>query len=114
MERNAGRLDRGGDERARPGVTARASRRFLRSLIVDGVIGGVGAVVIFLPQILILFLFILVLEATGYLVRAAFLMDRLMAGRACRGAPSFPCCRRSPARFRGSWRPVPSTTRRTG
>jgi ferrous iron transport protein B len=50
-----------------------------RSLLVDGVIAGVGAVVAFLPQILILFLFILVLEASGYMVRAAFLMDRLMA-----------------------------------
>ena len=51
----------------------------LRSLLVDGVLAGVGAVVAFLPQILILFLFILCLEATGYMVRAAFLMDRLMA-----------------------------------
>jgi ferrous iron transport protein B len=49
-----------------------------RSLLVDGVIGGVGAVVVFLPQILILFLFILLLEGTGYMVRAAFLMDKLM------------------------------------
>lgn len=53
---------------------------FLRSLLVDGVLGGVGAVIVFLPQILILFLFILLLESTGYMVRAAFLMDRLMAG----------------------------------
>ena len=51
----------------------------LRSLIVDGVFAGVGAVIVFLPQILILFLFILLLEASGYMVRAAFLMDRLMA-----------------------------------
>ncbi len=51
----------------------------LRSLITDGIIAGVGAVVVFLPQILILFAFILVLEATGYMVRAAFLMDRLMS-----------------------------------
>ena len=51
----------------------------LRSLIVDGIIAGVGAVVVFLPQILILFFFILMLEASGYMVRAAFLMDRLMA-----------------------------------
>ena len=51
----------------------------LRSLVVDGVLGGVGAVVVFLPQILILFFFILLLEASGYMVRAAFLMDRLMA-----------------------------------
>jgi len=51
----------------------------VRSLVVDGVLAGVGAVVAFLPQILILFLFILMLEASGYMVRAAFLMDRLMA-----------------------------------
>jgi ferrous iron transport protein B len=51
----------------------------IRSLLVDGVIAGVGAVVVFLPQILILFFFILVLEASGYMVRAAFLMDRVMA-----------------------------------
>ena len=60
-------------------ITAAMPDTLLRGLIVDGVIGGVGAVVVFLPQILILFLFILVLEASGYMVRAAFLMDRLMA-----------------------------------
>jgi len=51
----------------------------LRSFLIDGVIAGVGSVVVFLPQILILFLFILVLEATGYMTRAAFLMDRMMS-----------------------------------
>jgi ferrous iron transport protein B len=50
----------------------------LRSLLVDGVIAGMGSVLVFLPQILILFLFILVLEDSGYLPRAAFLLDRLM------------------------------------
>jgi ferrous iron transport protein B len=50
----------------------------LRSLLVDGVIAGLGSVVIFLPQILILFFFILLLEDSGYLPRAAFLLDRLM------------------------------------
>lgn len=50
----------------------------LRSLLVDGVIGGVGAVLVFLPQIAILFLFIAVLEDCGYIARAAFLMDRIM------------------------------------
>jgi ferrous iron transport protein B len=49
------------------------------SLLVDGVIAGVGAVVVFLPQILLLFLFIGFLEDTGYMARAAFLMDRLMS-----------------------------------
>ena len=51
----------------------------LRSLLVDGVIGGVGGVLGFLPQILILFLFIAVLEDCGYMARAAYLMDRLMS-----------------------------------
>ena len=50
----------------------------LRSLLVDGIIAGVGGVIVFLPQILILFLFILALEDSGYLPRAAFLLDRVM------------------------------------
>ena len=50
----------------------------VRSLVVDGAIGGVGAVIVFLPQILILFFFILLLEGSGYMVRAAFIMDKLM------------------------------------
>ena len=50
----------------------------LRSLLVDGVIAGVGSVLVFLPQILILFFFILILEDSGYLPRAAFLLDNLM------------------------------------
>ena len=50
----------------------------LRSLLVDGVFAGLGAVLVFLPQILILFLFILALEESGYLPRAAFLLDRMM------------------------------------
>src|SRR3546814_3647808 len=51
----------------------------VRSFLVDGVINGVGSVVVFLPQILVLFFFILMLEATGYMVRAAFIMEGLMA-----------------------------------
>ena len=50
----------------------------LRSLVVDGIFGGVGSVLVFLPQIAILFLFIGLLEHSGYMARAAFLMDRLM------------------------------------
>ena len=61
------------------GIADALPEGWLRSLLVDGVVAGVGAVVVFLPQILILFLFILLLETTGYMVRAAFLMDRLMA-----------------------------------
>lgn len=52
---------------------------WFRSLLIHGVIAGVGSVLVFLPQILILFTFILILEATGYMARAAFIMDRLMA-----------------------------------
>jgi len=51
----------------------------LRSLVVDGVIGGVGNVVVFLPQILILFFFLGLLEDSGYMARAAFIMDRMMS-----------------------------------
>ncbi|WP_151806015.1 ferrous iron transport protein B [Acinetobacter bereziniae] len=54
------------------------SQPLLNSLVVDGVIAGAGSVVVFLPQILILFFFILVLEESGYLPRAAFLLDKLM------------------------------------
>ncbi|MEQ8821683.1 MAG: ferrous iron transport protein B [Sumerlaeia bacterium] len=60
-------------------VTAAMGEGPLRSLIVDGVIAGVGGVVIFLPQILILFAFIALLEDCGYMSRAAFLMDRLLS-----------------------------------
>jgi len=59
-------------------VTGAMSDGPLRSLLVDGVIAGAGSVLVFLPQIVILFLFILVLEDSGYLPRAAFLLDRLM------------------------------------
>lgn len=51
---------------------------WLRDLIVDGIIGGVGSVLVFLPNILLLYLFISLLEDSGYMARAAFIMDRLM------------------------------------
>ncbi|MGP1692268.1 MAG: ferrous iron transporter B, partial [Giesbergeria sp.] len=59
-------------------VSAHMAQGPLRSLLVDGIIAGVGGVLVFLPQILILFFFILALEDSGYLPRAAFLLDRLM------------------------------------
>ena len=62
----------------------------LRSLLTDGLLAGVGAVIVFLPQILILFAFILVLEASGYMVRAAFLMDRVMASVGLSGRAFIP------------------------
>lgn len=59
-------------------VTAGMPAGVLKSLLLEGVFAGVGGVLVFLPQILILFFFILVLEESGYLPRAAFLLDRLM------------------------------------
>jgi ferrous iron transport protein B len=62
----------------------------LRDLLVEGLIGGVGSVIIFLPQILFLFLFILILEESGYLPRAAFLLDRFMVGAGLSGRSFIP------------------------
>ncbi len=60
------------------GLWAPGSPSPLRSLLVDGVIGGVGGVIVFLPNIVLLFLGLALLEDTGYMARAAFLVDRLM------------------------------------
>jgi len=60
------------------------------SLVADGIIAGVGSVFVFLPQIMILFLFISVLEETGYLARAAFLMDKLLAWTGLNGRAFIP------------------------
>jgi ferrous iron transport protein B len=62
----------------------------LQSFIQNGVISGVGSVLVFLPQILILFLFILLLEDIGYMARAAFLMDRIMGGAGLHGRAFIP------------------------
>ena len=59
-------------------IAGQMSDGVLKSLLLDGIIAGIGGVLVFLPQILILFLFILILEESGYLPRAAFLLDRLM------------------------------------
>ena len=63
---------------------------FIKDLLVDAVIGGVGGVVVFLPQILILFFFILVMEESGYLPRAAFLLDRTMGSVGLSGRSFLP------------------------
>ena len=59
-------------------IGATMSEGPMRSMLVDGVIGGVGSVIVFLPQILILYCFISIMEDSGYMARAAFIMDRLM------------------------------------
>ena len=62
----------------------------LRSLLVDGIVAGAGTVLVFLPQVLILFFFILLLEDSGYLPRAAFLLDRLMGSVGLSGRSFIP------------------------
>jgi ferrous iron transport protein B len=61
------------------GIRAAVPPSLARDLVTEGILAGVGSVVVFLPQIVILFFFILALEASGYMARAAFLMDRMMA-----------------------------------
>ncbi|ROH89435.1 ferrous iron transporter B [Stagnimonas aquatica] len=72
------------------GVSALLPEGVLKSLLVDGILAGIGGVVVFLPQILILFLFILALEESGYLPRAAFLLDRFMVGAGLTGRSFIP------------------------
>jgi ferrous iron transport protein B len=71
-------------------VRAQMPAGLLTDLIVDGVIAGVGGVLVFLPQILLLFFFIALLEDSGYMSRAAFLMDRLMRGVGLHGKAFMP------------------------
>ncbi len=80
----------GGQEWLAQAAEARLPEGFVRDLLVQGIIAGVGSVVVFLPQILILFAFILLLEASGYMVRAAFLMDRMMSGIGLSGRSFIP------------------------
>jgi ferrous iron transport protein B len=71
-------------------VGGRVPEGWLRSFITDGLIAGVGGVIVFLPQVLILFFFIIVLEESGYLPRAAFLLDRIMGGVGLSGRSFIP------------------------
>ncbi|MBI5940949.1 MAG: ferrous iron transport protein B [Caulobacterales bacterium] len=66
------------------------TNELLRSLLVDGLIAGVGSVLVFLPQIIIVFFFILLLEDSGYMARAAFLLDRLMGVAGLHGRAFIP------------------------
>lgn len=72
------------------GISSLLPDGILKDFLVDGLIAGVGGVLVFLPQILILFFFILILEDTGYLTRAAFLLDRPMRGLGLSGRSFIP------------------------
>ena len=71
-------------------INAHFPQNLLKSLLVDGVFAGVGSVVVFLPQILTLFFFILILEDSGYMARAAVLMDRIMGVAGLHGKAFIP------------------------
>jgi len=71
-------------------ITAHMPDSLLRGFLADGLISGVGSVLVFLPQILVLFLFIILLEDFGYMARAAFLMDRIMGGAGLHGRAFIP------------------------
>ena len=71
-------------------ITTHMAQSWLRSLLTDGIISGVGSVIVFVPQIMSLFLFIIVLEDLGYMARAAFLMDKLMGGAGLHGRAFIP------------------------
>ncbi|WP_322514478.1 ferrous iron transporter B [Rhodopseudomonas palustris] len=71
-------------------VSATMPEGLLQSFLQNGVISGVGSVIVFLPQIMIIFLFILLLEDLGYMARAAFLMDRIMGGAGLHGRAFIP------------------------
>ena len=85
MDAIAGRL-----RLARRAGRGRRPADLLKSFLKDGLIAGVGSVMVFLPQIVILFFFILVLEDLGYMARAAFLMDRIMGGAGLHGRAFIP------------------------
>lgn len=61
----------------------------LKDLLIDGIIGGVGGVIVFLPNILILYFFISILEDSGYMARAAFIMDKIMHRMGLMASPLF-------------------------
>ena len=83
-------LIRGGFDALAALLTATLPDGMLRSLLTDGLISGIGSVLVFLPQIMILFFFIILLEDLGYMPRAAFLMDRVMGYAGLHGRAFIP------------------------
>lgn len=78
------------DDMANRWVLSAMPAGFVRDLITEGLLAGVGSVLVFLPQIVILFAFILIMESTGYMARAAFVMDRMMASVGLSGRSFIP------------------------
>ena len=83
---------------------------WLYGLIMDGIVAGVGAVLGFVPQMLVLFFLLSILEDIGYMARVAFIMDRIFASSACPARASSPFWLVPAAAFPVLWLPVPSRT----
>ena len=88
------------------GLAAVNASAVITSLVVDGIIAGVGTIVTFLPNILILFLCLALLEDSGYMARVAYVMEGIMSTWASPARRSYPCCSASAARCRPSWPPA--------
>lgn len=91
---------------AQSGLTAVHAGTILTSLMVDGIIGGVGTIVTFLPNILILFLCLALLEDSGYMARVAYVMEGIMSKLGLSGKAFIPCYWDLAVRFPPSWLPV--------
>lgn len=86
----------------------------LKDMIVDGIIGGVGGVIVFLPNILLLYFFISMMEDSGYMARAAFIMDKIMHKMGLHGKSFIPLIMGFGCNVPASWHHVPSRTASQG
>ena len=90
----------------RRGLEAAGTADWLSGLILDSIVAGVGAVLGFVPQMLVLFLMLAFLEACGYMARIAFVLDRIFRKFGLSVSPSSPCSSASAAAIQASWHPV--------
>ena len=93
---------------AQSGLTSIGAHEIVVSLLVDGIIGGVGTILTFLPNIFILFLALAFLEDSGYMARVAYVMEGVMSKLGSRARRSSPCSWASAVRCPPSWRPARS------
>ena len=96
------------------GLTAIGCADWLSGLVLDGIIGGVGAVLGFVPQMLVLFLFLGFLETCGYMARIAFILDRIFRKFGLSGKSFIPFLVGMGCGVPALWPPGPLRTRKTG
>ena len=95
-------------------LTALNCGPIVEGVVLDGIVAGVGAVLGFVPQILVLFIFLAFLESCGYMARIAFIMDRVFRKFGLSVNPSFPCSLAAAAACRELWHPAPLRMTGTG